>query len=96
MKNIRNSHDFNRVVERIHQLSQTSNRQWGKMRVEKMLAHCADQIRLAMGSKQAHEQPTLINASIAKYIGLWLPRIPLKNLRAPVDMNARFFWYSSC
>lgn len=91
MKNILTETDFDTVVQRIGQLNSNSYKNWGVMRVEQMLAHCSDQIRLALGERQPHEKPTFINRNIGKYLGLWLPRIPLHNLKAPVDMNQHFF-----
>lgn len=91
MKNIHNKADYDEVVERIATLNNDSHRQWGIMKVEQMLAHCSDQIRLANGQKQPHEKPTFINRNIAKYVGLWLPQIPFKNMKDPVDMNQKFY-----
>lgn len=91
MKNIRNKADNDLVVTRISALKKDSERRWGIMTVEQMLAHCSDQIRLAIGEKQPHEKPTFINRNIAKYLGLWLPRIPIKNMKAPVDMNQKYY-----
>lgn len=91
MKNMLHEKDFLHIEKRIHLLTEQSLRQWGKMNPSEMLAHCADQIRLALGQKEPHEKPTFINRNIAKYIGLWLPRIPIKNLQGPVDMNPQLF-----
>jgi hypothetical protein len=91
MKNVLHDKDFLQIEKRIQQLNEQSKRQWGKMRETEMLAHCSDQIRLALGQKEPHEKPTFINRNIAKYIGLWLPRIPLKNLQGPVDMDQQYF-----
>jgi hypothetical protein len=91
MKNMLHEKDFLHIEKRIHLLNEQSKRQWGKMNTSQMLAHCADQIRLALGQKEPHEKPTFINRNIAKYIGLWLPRIPVKNLQGPVDMDQQYF-----
>ena len=91
MKNIHNKADYDEVLSRIAMLNKDSRRQWGIMTVEQMLAHCSDQIRLATGEKQPHEKPTFINRNIAKYLGLWLPQIPFKNMKDPVDMNQKYY-----
>ena len=83
MKNILHDKDFLQIEKRIHLLTEQSRRQWGKMNTSQMSAHCADQIRLALGQKEPNEKPSFINRNIAKYIGLWLPRIPVKNLQGP-------------
>jgi Protein of unknown function (DUF1569) len=95
MKNILNETDYVTITQRINSLSQQSKRRWGKMNVEQMLAHCSDQIRLALAQKQPHEQPNFFNRNVMKYFGLWLPRIPLRNLKAPVDMNQKFYGTAS-
>ncbi|MBX9783852.1 MAG: DUF1569 domain-containing protein [Chitinophagaceae bacterium] len=95
MKNILNQSDWLQITERINSLTTQSKRRWGKMNVEQMLAHCEDQIRLALGEKQPHEKPNFFNRNVMKYFGLWLPRIPLRNLKAPVDMNQKFYGTAS-
>lgn len=91
MKNIHNKADYDEVVGRIATLNKLSQRRWGIMMVEQMLSHCSDQIRLATGEKEPHEKPTFINRNIAKYLGLWLPQIPFKNMKDPVDMNQKYY-----
>jgi Protein of unknown function (DUF1569) len=95
MKNILNKTDYENITQRISNLSRQSKRRWGKMSVEQMLAHCSDQIRLALSQKQPHETPNFFNRNVMKYFGLWLPRIPLRNLKAPVDMNQKFYGTAS-
>lgn len=41
MENIFNKQVTNSVIERINQLNETSQPQWGKMNVAQMLAHCS-------------------------------------------------------
>lgn len=91
MRNILNESDYKSVIHRISKLSNSSKRRWGKMSVEQMLTHCSDQIRLALAQKQQNEKPNFFNRNVMKYFGLWLPRIPLRNLKAPVDMNQQFY-----
>jgi hypothetical protein len=91
MKNILQSITYLELEKRIQELTHQSKRRWGKMSAEQMLAHCSDQIRLALAQKQPHETPNFFNCNVIKYFGLWLPRIPLRNLKAPVDMNQKFY-----
>lgn len=91
MNSILQEHTYMEIEKRIQKLTQQSKRRWGKMSVEQMLAHCSDQIRLALSQKQPHETPVFFNRNVMKYFGLWLPRIPLRNLKAPVDMNQKFY-----
>ncbi len=91
MENILSETVYRQTEQRIQSVSDRSKRLWGKMTVEQMLSHCADQIRLALGQKSPHEKPTFFNRNIVKYFGLWLPRIPIKNMKGPVDMNWQQF-----
>jgi Protein of unknown function (DUF1569) len=95
MRNILNEVDYRNIAQRISSLSIESKRRWGKMSVEQMLAHCSDQIRLCLAQKQPHEKPNFFNRNVMKYFGLWLPSIPLRNLKAPVDMNQKFYGTAS-
>ena len=95
MKNVLAEKDFLQIENRIHLLNDASQRYWGKMTVSEMLAPCADQIRLALGQKEPHQKPTFINRNITKYVGLWLPVIPLKNLKGPVDMDQQYYGTAS-
>ncbi len=95
MKNILQSIKYQDLEKRIRELTHQSKRRWGKMSREQMLAHCSDQIRLALAQKQPHEKPNFFNRNVMKYFGLWLPRIPLRNLKAPVDINQKYFGTAS-
>ena len=95
MKNVLNPANYTSAVQRINSLTLQSERRWGKMTVEQMLSHCSDQVRLSLGEKQPHEQPHFFNRNIMKDFGLWLPRIPLRNLKAPVDMNQKYYGTAS-
>jgi hypothetical protein len=57
MKNILELSTQKEIENRILQLSENSNRLWGKMKVNEMICHCSDQIKMAVG-----EIPT-------KYVG---------------------------
>jgi Protein of unknown function (DUF1569) len=93
--NISIASDYHNIISRINNLTVQSKRRWGKMSVEQMLAHCSDQIRLSLSQKQPHETPNFFNRNVMKYFGLWLPRIPLRNLKAPIDMNQQYFGTAS-
>jgi Protein of unknown function (DUF1569) len=95
MKNILQGDNYCEIEKRILSLNMQSKRGWGKMSVEQKLAHCSDQIRLALSQKQPHETPNFFNRKVVKYFGLWLPRIPLRNVKSPIDMNQKFYGTAS-
>lgn len=49
MNNLFNRADVSEILERIEKLTPNSQRQWGKMNVAQMLAHCNISLETAMG-----------------------------------------------
>ncbi|WP_395047055.1 DUF1569 domain-containing protein [Flavobacterium sp.] len=49
MSSIYNSSDNQEIINRINQLNQNSQPQWGKMTVDQMLSHCQAPIDVAFG-----------------------------------------------
>lgn len=49
MKNLFNGSDVSEILNRIEKLTPESNRQWGKMNVAQMLAHCSVSLETARG-----------------------------------------------
>jgi Protein of unknown function (DUF1569) len=49
MNNLYNQTDVSGILDRIEQLTQNAERQWGKMSVSQMLAHCNVSLETAMG-----------------------------------------------
>lgn len=52
MNNLFNPADVASIVERIEKLQLSSTRNWGKMNVAQMLAHCNKSLETAMGEDQ--------------------------------------------
>src|SRR5882762_1183599 len=42
------------VIERVQKISPSSQKQWGKMDIEQMLAHCGNALEMAMGVINPH------------------------------------------
>ncbi len=53
MKSLFNEADRRNILDRLGRLTPESPRRWGTMAVDKMLCHCADQIRVALGELTA-------------------------------------------
>jgi hypothetical protein len=68
MKSILDSSTQKEIEKRILSLNETSNRLWGKMKVNEMICHCSDQVKMAVG-----EIPT-------KYVGNFLLSTIVKHL----------------
>ncbi|MFI5134919.1 MAG: DUF1569 domain-containing protein [Chitinophagales bacterium] len=88
MKNLLDSSGYKKIIQRISSLQTDNKRRWGKMNIEQMLAHCTDQIRLALGEKEATEKAGWFKHYVTLPIGLILPRLPRLKFRAPRDMNS--------
>jgi len=52
MKNLFDKDAYNEVIERINTLSPQSQRQWGKMDVAQMLAHCKEAFKVPLSDKK--------------------------------------------
>lgn len=64
------------IVNRINQLTPNSQALWGKMNVNQMFCHTADQFRIAFGEKKPEKPAKLIDKTIAKWLVLYLIDIP--------------------
>jgi hypothetical protein len=66
MKNVFNQHDAEQLTQRINKLSSNSQAIWGKMSVDKMLAHCNVTYELVYDSKPP--KPGAFKAFILKML----------------------------
>lgn len=48
VKNLFDSIAYSQLIERLHTLSPDSQRQWGKMQVAQMLAHCKEAFKIPL------------------------------------------------
>jgi len=51
IKNLFDSTVLNEILERLHKLSPDSQRQWGRMQVAQMLAHCKEAFKVPLSDK---------------------------------------------
>lgn len=75
------------IINRIHQLSPQSQRQWGTMSIEQMMVHCSDQIRVCLGTKAFKNRSSWFTRNVAKWIGMNLPLDLPKNMRTFKEIN---------
>jgi Protein of unknown function (DUF1569) len=89
MTNILQAEGKEEILRRLDQLTENSQAQWGSMRVNEMLAHMNDAIKIALGMKPAantsnfYTHHIMFNAAV--YI---LPRWPNGEATAP-ELNQR-------
>lgn len=65
MRNIFEQQVMDEIIDRINNLTPSSKRQWGKMEVSQMLAHCSTSLRFATGERK----PTKLFLIVGKTIG---------------------------
>lgn len=63
--------DKHEVLNRISNLGPSARAMWGKMNVNEMVCHIADQLRLALGIKEVEFKGNLIEENILKWLVLW-------------------------
>ncbi|MCB0720925.1 MAG: DUF1569 domain-containing protein [Ignavibacteriae bacterium] len=67
MKSLYNETDLNEIISRIENLPADAQRQWGKMNVGQMLAHCSEPFRQAFGEiKLKRTLPGILFGGFAK------------------------------
>ncbi len=76
MKNIINTSIKTEVISRIEKLTPNSPRNWGKMNVNEMICHCADQLRLANGTKQSKFVGNFMLTTVFKWLTLTFLKAP--------------------
>ncbi|MEO7307440.1 MAG: DUF1569 domain-containing protein [Ferruginibacter sp.] len=52
MKNLFDKHAYDEVMQRMARLSPESQRQWGKMNVSQMMAHCKEAFKVPLSEKK--------------------------------------------
>lgn len=84
MKNILNKKDNDLVVARINSLSEKNDALWGKMNVNEMICHCADQIRMALGKIEIAFQGNFFMTKVLKnliLLGIPAPKGKVKTYK---------------
>ena len=76
MKNIINDSIKTEVIHRIKKLDSTTAAKWGKMNVNQMICHCADQLRLANGTKQSIFVGNFMLTTLFKWLTLTVLKAP--------------------
>jgi len=82
MKSLFDTEAYSEIENRLGQLSENSERQWGTMDAAQMLAHCQKPFEIALG-KMTMKRPNLVMRIIFKRMkpmlyndNLWKPNIP--------------------
>ena len=64
------------VINRIEKINAAAPAKWGKMNTGEMICHCADQLRLANGTKQSKFIGNLMLTTVFKWLILTFMKAP--------------------
>lgn len=73
MKTLANEADRKQLLERLQRLRSNSLRHWGKMSAHQMVCHLTDSFKAGTGEKSAAASENLMNRTVVKWAGLYLP-----------------------
>lgn len=76
MKNIIDDSIKTEIIQRIEKINSSAAARWGKMNVNQMLCHCADQLRLANGTKQSKFVGNFMLTTVFKWLTLTFLKAP--------------------
>jgi hypothetical protein len=76
MKNLIAESIKSEAIHRIEKLSPSTPAKWGKMNVNQMLCHCADQLRLANGTKPSKFVGNFMLTTVFKWLALTVLKAP--------------------
>jgi hypothetical protein len=83
-----NPSEYEDIKTRINQLSENSQRKWGRMTLPQTLEHCSIQLRKALGiiPECSPEGPSFFRNAIGRWLVLYGPPWP-KGSATPSEMN---------
>lgn len=67
MKNIFDLETTKEIINRINNLSRSTERLWGKMEVGQMLAHCTSSLQLATGERKPNKAFLLLGKTVGTF-----------------------------
>jgi hypothetical protein len=84
MNNILTKEGKQEVLSRLDKLTETTERKWGTMQVNEMLAHMNDAIKISLGMKPAIDKSTAFSRYVVFPVGVYiLPFWPHGQYTAP-------------
>ena len=84
MKNILTAEGKQEIITRLDKLTEHTPRRWGTMKVNQMLAHMNDAIKISLGMKPAVDKSTFFSRNVTFNVGVYLlPVWPKGEATAP-------------
>ncbi|MEP6572582.1 MAG: DUF1569 domain-containing protein [Gemmatimonadota bacterium] len=76
MPTLLNAADRTAIIARLHRLTPTLGRHWGKMTSAETVCHLSDQLRVALGDIAARPVDRLLTRTLLKWIVVYAPVRP--------------------
>jgi hypothetical protein len=73
MKTLAHENDLQEVLQRLAQLTSTSQRRWGKMTAHQMVCHLTDSFKAVIGEKQVSSASKFFYRTFVKWLALYAP-----------------------
>ncbi|MFY0672673.1 MAG: DUF1569 domain-containing protein [Bacteroidia bacterium] len=86
-KSILNSFDRDQMIRRIKSVDQDSKKLWGKMNVNQMICHLADQLRMAMGEVECRDKSTFFSRTFVKYLAVNIIDAPPEKVKTVHELD---------
>ena len=87
MKSIATIEGRDEILDRFSRLTHESRGLWGKMDVNQMVCHCADQVRICLGTKPARKKGNFLTRTVIKFVALNFPISMPKNMRTIYELD---------
>jgi hypothetical protein len=87
LKNIIDERVKSEVIKRIEKINPTASAKWGKMNTSEMLCHCADQLRLANGTKQSKFVGNFMLTTVFKWLILTVLKAPKGKIKTVKELK---------
>ena len=87
MKNIIDDSIKSEILQRIEKLNSSATAKWGKMNVNQMICHCADQLRLANGTKKSKFVGNIMLTTVLKWLILTVLKAPKGKIKTVRELE---------
>ena len=87
MKSIANTGGRDEILDRFSRLTHESRGLWGKMNVNQMVCHCADQVRICIGAKPTRKKGNFLTRTLIKFVALNFPVALPKNMGTIYELD---------
>ncbi|MGB0431359.1 MAG: DUF1569 domain-containing protein [Bacteroidia bacterium] len=88
-KSIFNTQDFNPIISRIKSLEPDASKKWGKMNINQMVCHLADQLRMALGTIEYRDKSTFFSRTVIKFLAVHIINAPPEKVQTLHELDQK-------